>query len=884
MLNMLTESDFASAFVDPLDDGVSLLHQIQHDILFRTPAAHAPSAPELADDGTVQLLKCPGIQREVEVVASEIWNLVEQDDELEFSDVAVIVNTREREAYQARIRSVFQNAYQIPHNVIDIDATAHRRYIEAVDLLLRLPFGQFRRSELLRLLTHPNVVATCPGVDAEEWVRWCDELNIVHGADHEDHDGTYIEEDLYNWDQGIKRLTLGAFMAEDEAVYEGTTGRYLPLELGPQETDAASRMATLARSLIADARFMRRSEMPLSEWIGMAIDLVNTYLQPVEPDDEFDRLRLSERFSELADAQLGLTPVSWRIAYESLADVLESIEVSRGQYLAEGVVVSSFLPMRPIPFKVVFVTGLGEKQFPRADHKSPLDLRWAEPEVWDNFSVRRQDEYMFLETLISTRERFYLSYVSRDSRTGDELLPSALVRELEFLLRRSYVGDEGLEALTTIHPLRRFNERYFSDLFEVDAALPRNILPGARREALARKMRDEFDVATLGALEGVSDRQWFEIEPYIDPEAREAVRDHLGLIEVPGPEDAESSEEFRAVQVSIARIRKFLMTPLQGAAEFFLGLREDEEDDLFLVEDETFETTRYDQAWILRDVFSRHIESIHSTPISLAELYDRETERLVLEGKVPSGLFGQSDRQKHLAIMEQWKRNLDLLEVGKNQPLEVVNFGRATQRTLATDFREPLRLDVPVRGVDGVERQVRVEVTGKTDPFDKNLRASLILKTSNPPMYKDFEERHFVRGMVDHVVLAAAGIADDRDFTVALNPNGAVKSYQHVKTWGPFSRRDARAYLETLLSEMLSDVHAYLMPADAVFASRGDYFAGTSFAAIVERMKRSGPWDSHSFKFGPIRDYETYAAPEDHDELIERRFGPFFDREREGRR
>jgi len=40
------------------------------------------------------------------------------------------------------------------------------------------------------------LVASFPEVEPSDWLEWCDALNIVHGADHADHDGTYIDEDI----------------------------------------------------------------------------------------------------------------------------------------------------------------------------------------------------------------------------------------------------------------------------------------------------------------------------------------------------------------------------------------------------------------------------------------------------------------------------------------------------------------------------------------------------------------------------------------------------------------------------------------------------------------------------------------------------------------
>ena len=45
-------------------------------------------------------------------------------------------------------------------------------------------------------------------------------------------------------------------------------------------------------------------------------------------------------------------------------------------------------------------------------------------------SRREDDRYLFLETLLSARQVFYLSYVGRSIRDNSQILPSVLVSEL----------------------------------------------------------------------------------------------------------------------------------------------------------------------------------------------------------------------------------------------------------------------------------------------------------------------------------------------------------------------------------------------------------------------------------------------------------------------
>ena len=109
------------------------------------------------------------------------------------------------------------------------------------------------------MLTHPALIGRFPDASPADWLRLAEELGIVHGADRQDHQGTYIERDVLNWDQGIRRLVLGALMesgpAGDETPVTLDGQQYLPLGRTSDEQPGALAFALLARSLLADARF-----------------------------------------------------------------------------------------------------------------------------------------------------------------------------------------------------------------------------------------------------------------------------------------------------------------------------------------------------------------------------------------------------------------------------------------------------------------------------------------------------------------------------------------------------------------------------------------------------------------------------------------------------
>src|SRR5439155_2939343 len=138
--------------------------------------------------------------------------------------------------------------------------------------------------------------------------------------------------------------------------------------------------------------------------------------------------------------------VSYQVAADLARRAFARIGGGRGQYLAQGVTVASFVPMRAIPFRAVFVLGLGHGQFPSGPRRGQLDLREVRRAPGD-VSPREQDLYLFLETLLCARERLVLSYVARDELTGETLPPSSVLLELREILAEGYLTAAELARL-----------------------------------------------------------------------------------------------------------------------------------------------------------------------------------------------------------------------------------------------------------------------------------------------------------------------------------------------------------------------------------------------------------------------------------------------------
>ena len=926
LLGELTDCDFTDKFIEPAGKG--LLQELQKDILYREPeeTGNISETEPHEPDESIKLVAAPSVRREVEWVADEIWKLMandRSDPPLRFSDIAVIINSAGRDTYLPQVETVFASCHNLSSSVSDLPGIAGSRIIEAMSLLLKLPFGRFSRAEMLALMSHPAVIARFDDITPGDMAALAEALGIIFGAGRADFEGTYIDQDVYNWDQGIRRLALGAFMtgekSGEERIFKADQGKWLVEEVYGSSRPAAARFGLLARSLLADARFVRDSKMTLTDWARFYTVQIDTYLYSEEGTDERDRLRLLRALAKLEAMDLG-QEVSGRVAAEIAGRAIEALGSGRGQYLAEGVVVSSFLPMRAIPFKVVFLLGLGEGLFPAAGRRDALDLRAARRRAGDVDPAER-DRYMFLETLLCARERLYLSYVKRDEQTGDPLQPSAVVQELLHILKQGYLDQGGMKAIRCEPPLRRYDlespEETFFDEARVEAKI-QDIAQDWRENAL------RADGGAAGEA-GVPARVSFseELNAIQKAAGHEAWNKLSAMLTLPGEAPApaavtavprasfgegESSIE-APFYLSHSALRRFLECPMQGWAASMLGLAEEEED-LIDREEEDFEVDRLTETVLVRGVFTESLAAGESPE----ELYRKRVERLRLAGQIPVGELGRVIEERHLGIIKGWQAALNALAIngagtaaGRPQLLERVRLGRSKSSSSTERVLDPLAIDIEVKGKESDKKVIPVQLGGLTEGLLKGQPVTINFVPRKP--FKDRGKgavtgsfRYFLRGMIDQALLAAVGAISESDGErqiLLCFSGGPEENATYRMRLQPAEQAKALKWLTALSEDFLNGHHAYLLPVEAVITH---YFESTGggqgqqmlsgmppaeFAAVIEGSElvrlianmAGNSWSRFSSLWGPVPSPRGYLPPDAEEafQMVTRRFSPVFE-------
>jgi exodeoxyribonuclease V gamma subunit len=458
---------------DPGED--TLLHALQSDMLWlrdRSADAAARRPLDPADD-SIAIHACHGPMRELEVLHDQLLALI-SDRGIEPHEIIVL--TPDIASYAPVVEAVFaqsEGRTRIPFRVADRSLRSSYAVLSAFDALLAVFESRFAASQVLDLLGQDPIRERFElAMDEVEQLReWVGDSGIRWGVDAE-HRAEVGQpgRDENTWRFGLSRLMLGyASGNPPSALFAGCA----PAEVESGDGDLLGRFHSFCKLLFA-FRLELKTPAGIAAWRDrLTRVLAGFILESRDNAAEHAAVRESllgiERDAERAgfDESIELADVR-----RLLAGVLEARPAMQG-FLSGGVTFCQLVPMRSIPFRVVCVLGLNDGAFPAVDTPLDFDLMAAKRRPGDR-SRRDDDRQLFLEALLSARDKLILSYVGQGIHDGQPRLPSVLVTELIDHIARSFVLPDqpgtatpasvsAMEArLTTRHPLTSTSPRYFA--------------------------------------------------------------------------------------------------------------------------------------------------------------------------------------------------------------------------------------------------------------------------------------------------------------------------------------------------------------------------------------------------------------------------------------
>ncbi|MEA2080199.1 MAG: exodeoxyribonuclease V subunit gamma, partial [Pseudomonadota bacterium] len=431
-------------YVEP-DQG-KLLGALQSDILSLNDRASGEDEKVVLSpaDASLQVHVCHSAQREVEILHDQLIRMFSEDDTLLPSDMLVM--TPDIEAYAPFIEAVFsstQAGRRIPFSIADRGIDAESVIVEAFFKLLDLPASRFEANRVMELLEVPAIRSrfNIADEDLPEVQNWIRKTGIRWGIDAASRAEDRLPEiSEHTWRAGLERILLGYALPDEGAgLYQGI----LPYgDIEGEKARIMGRFQTFAETIFTTPE-MLQGEKAVEVWTDILLRLCDTMFDPdedQEPEVQTIRQAVEAFHNEAADGEytaavpLSLVRSALRRKLNAIGGVM--------RFLNGGITFCAMVPMRSIPFKVICLIGMNEGVYPRLQHPFGFDLMAREQRKGDR-STRDDDRYLFLEALLATRERLYISYVGQDIRDNGVIPPSVLVSELQDYLRLNAQTPEG---------------------------------------------------------------------------------------------------------------------------------------------------------------------------------------------------------------------------------------------------------------------------------------------------------------------------------------------------------------------------------------------------------------------------------------------------------
>ena len=434
---------------------------------------------DIAPDCSLQIFGSPSLRREAETVVDNILANLKADPTLSQTDIAILVPNMD--TYQQHLRSVFYEVgCGLHYNLSNINAGTESLFANALICALQTAVGSFTRPQIVRLWQNPCFAPTHADENTfEQWLGWIDCLNVFYCYDQSDKANYSAGESLhFTWKNALRRLRLGRLMGSP------TNDTSVNPQINPTPLGSSEELEAFCSTTEDLFEIFKEMQQPHTgeEWKILINKFIERFLEipedlqteelPVKQNLE-QLLNSLERFDMLFEDNQTGEKRKWDMIYilSFLQTHISEMPVRRGRYLTGGVTISAMTPMKPVPFKIVYIMGLGEKDFPRHSDKSTLDLRNAK-KLQGDLTNSENDNYLFMELLLATRCKMYLSYVSQDLEKDQEQYPSPVLTQLlrevkswckDFQTAQTDILWESIDNLKV--PLDSFSQQSTNDIF-----------------------------------------------------------------------------------------------------------------------------------------------------------------------------------------------------------------------------------------------------------------------------------------------------------------------------------------------------------------------------------------------------------------------------------
>lgn len=530
----------------------SLLRKLQETFIEKGISfEHKNISMDSEDHKSIRFIEAPDKRSEIKAIIKDIQDQLIQDPNLKLNEIAILSPVLKQ--YFPLLRG-YLDYLNIPYNIQDPSIIEISYLSDAIKSLCQF-LDQYvnhniylKKKDILKILENPLFQKThhISQSHISLFNKFIESLNIYYESPFDFY---------HSWEVALKRLRLGK-ITHDIVHYKKNDFDldilpYEDFEIGIETLEIVHKSLV---KFIEDFKLLGESfKNPSIETYQQFEEIILNHFNAFLYEDTFQiEKKVYEEFLQklalLKSFQILPNP-HFLSVYFNLT--FNKIKGNLHEYLFQGITISSLQPLRPIPFKRIYVLGLNQENFPGKEiHKSfnLIDL-FLEDEIQKTNILKKTEEniFLFYEIFFSAREALVLSYINKDLEDKKELYPSFIYQELkEFVLNltkdHSYVWEVPLT-------LRLKENKIFNHSFEfynTILATFREDLDVLRKENIQNRYLDIVYQNQENSIKEIYKKYKFTQKEIPFTDKKEIVSDHQ-----------------REIHLDINKIKDYLKEPLR---------------------------------------------------------------------------------------------------------------------------------------------------------------------------------------------------------------------------------------------------------------------------------------------------------------------------------
>lgn len=454
------------------------------------------------NDNSICLIKAPSKKLEIKAVIQDIQEELLNKEDLKLNDIAILSPVLDD--YFPLLKGYLEYL-EIPYNIQDPNLEQISYFALAVETVIEIleelwnPKQKlyFEKEKILKIIQNP-IFRNTFRIKEEEisiFQKLIDSLHIYFESEKEPY---------HSWIVGLKRLRAGKFTNEIlKDTYE--ISPYQDLEFDEKIWEKIHRSIEL---FLYDLRELSRKRNNHSNIVQFYIDFDNFLLTYFDIFNYKDPYNIEKKAYNEFQSRLNYLKIlkifpegNFLSFYFKL--MFQKIKGKINEYLFQGITISSLQPLRPIPFKNIYILGLNQENFPGKDIEPYFDLQReflnSQDKYYKNIiNKREQNLFIFYEVFFSARNKITLSYVNYDLQSKKELYPSFVYKDFENLLSKNQCNSNIKEIPNT---LKIRNNQIFNHPFE----FYNSVLAIYRKNLQSLKIEAKFESEYLQTLLNTND-------------------------------------------------------------------------------------------------------------------------------------------------------------------------------------------------------------------------------------------------------------------------------------------------------------------------------------------------------------------------------------------